>query len=126
MDVNSIWVWEYMGLLYIAVNIDEHADGRETYVLTGISKVNKYTLPLEEFDGAYILVGQRFTCASRRVRLKMLDERQKTYDRHRGTGDRYLYKIEGIISTRIMYCYGAYAWPHRYSPLDRDFRHPRL
>jgi hypothetical protein len=35
----------------------------ETYVMAGISKINKHTLPLGEFDGTYILVGQRFTCA---------------------------------------------------------------
>jgi hypothetical protein len=30
---------------------------RGTHVMAGIGKVNKYTLPLEECEGAYFLIG---------------------------------------------------------------------
>jgi hypothetical protein len=47
-DVDSLWITEHIGLLYIAISFEGYADSWRTYVLAGISKVNKYTLPLEE------------------------------------------------------------------------------
>ena len=57
MDVDSLWVGENMGLLYKPINIEGPPMVRGTYILAGISNVNKYTLPLEEFEGSYFLVG---------------------------------------------------------------------
>jgi hypothetical protein len=56
-DVDSPWVTEHIGLLHITISIEDHADRWRTYVMAGMSKVNEYTLPLEECEGAYTLAG---------------------------------------------------------------------
>ena len=58
MDVDSLWIGEYMGLWSIHRSVSKNTlTVRGTYILAGMSEINKDALPLEESEGAYLLVG---------------------------------------------------------------------
>jgi len=71
--------------------------------MTGMCKVNEYTLSLGHRQAPNSLVDQGFTCVDARVRVESNEGKSaRTYDRHHGKVGRCLHQIQRNINTNDM------------------------